>query len=176
MRIKRKDITIEQYKMWFNHNCDRQCNTRTYLCPFFFFPCQIDDGNCWVYNKEKFNGNSLITKEMFNEWLEEEIEIYGYRGPTDEEREKIKFILNSLGYPLKVRWVDIEMDKYEDGVEEERLTITGFTNETKRIKDKKITIEKSIDIYIPLKGDEFDCISKNHEYTLEELGIKWGGK
>lgn len=173
MKIKRKDITIDQYKMWLNHNCNRQCDTNPHRCPFVFFPCQIDDEDCWIYNKEKINGNKLVAKakEIFDKWLEEEIEIYGYREPTDDEKEKIKFYLDSLGYPLKARWIDIEKDEENNN----RLVITGFVDETKQIKEKKITITSCLHIYIPLKGDEFDCIPKDDVFgSLKELGIEWG--
>lgn len=85
MKIKLRDLTIEQYKKWNRNTCEG-CDD----CIFRNVYCSSDDRECWVYHKDMFS----------DKFLDQEIEI---DEPilTDEEREYLSAVIKPFRSRVK---------------------------------------------------------------------------
>lgn len=81
MKIKLRDLTDEQYKVWMNQNCNERDDCIN--CPFVLVQCSSGSYRCWLKHKEMYSDKFLNQKI--------EIDIGSFMLTKDE-----KVILNNL--------------------------------------------------------------------------------
>lgn len=79
MKIKLKDLTLEQNKTWLAVNCDY---TKCVNCPFRKVRCDFLSKNSWINNKD------LHSDKFLNQKVEIEIELL-----TKEEKEYLEGVI-----------------------------------------------------------------------------------
>lgn len=102
MKIKLRDLSLEQYKKWGNNYCK---TGRCYKCMFSKVCCNIDGDNCWFFNKDLYN----------DKFLDQEVEVEPIL--TDKEREYLSTVIKPFRDRVKY------IAKYEYDTNEQFIEI-----------------------------------------------------
>lgn len=137
MKIKLRDMTLEQYKKWQNENCYNP-STNCEECVFNNVSCDCNVVECWIKNKDLYSDN----------FLNQEVEIAD-KILTDKEREYLKAVIKP--FRNRVVWIK-KQDYYPDGqyikieIKKDVPVVFPLFEENKYYKgmevDKKYTLEE----------------------------------